>query len=68
MGVQGDVILRAVIDRDGNVTDLSVVRSIPFLDQSAIAAARKWKYEPTLAEGVAVPIELELTVQFRLTP
>ena len=64
--VQGIVILEAIIDPTGNVTNVRVLRSIPLLDQSAIDAVRQWKYEPTLLNGVPVPIVMTVTVNFTL--
>jgi protein TonB len=64
--VQGIVILEAIIDPQGNVTNVRVLRSIPLLDQSAMAAVKQWKYEPTLLNGVPVPIVMTVTVNFAL--
>lgn len=66
-GVTGVVILEAVIDPHGNVTDVNVLRSIPLLDEAAIDAVRQWKYEPTLLNGVPVPIVMTVTVRFGRT-
>ncbi len=66
--IQGDVILKAMITSQGNVTDIEVVRSLPHLDGAAIEAARQWKYEPALRDGVAVPYKMDLKVTFRFTP
>jgi TonB family protein len=46
--VQGVVILEVLIGRDGRVADTRVMRSIPVLDQAAIAAVKQWTYEPPL--------------------
>jgi protein TonB len=67
-GVQGVVILEAVIDVDGRVTEARVLRSIPLLDQAAVDAVRQWEYTPTLLNGVPVPVIMTVTVQFTLTP
>jgi protein TonB len=64
--VQGIVILEAIIDPAGNVTNVRVLRSIPLLDQSAMAAVKQWKYEPTMLNGVPVPIVMTVTVNFAL--
>jgi protein TonB len=64
--VQGVVILEARIGTTGKVEDLRVLRSIPLLDQSAIDAVRQWEYEPTLVNGVPVPVLVTVTVNFRL--
>ena len=66
-GVTGVVILEAVIDPQGNVTDVNVLRSIPLLDQAAMDAVRQWKYRPTLLNGVPVPIVMTVTVNFGRT-
>ena len=66
-GVSGVVILEAVIDPHGNVTDVNVLRSIPLLDEAAMDAVRQWKYEPTLLNGVPVPIVMTVTVNFGRT-
>jgi protein TonB len=64
--VQGVVILELTLDTQGFVTDARILRSIPLLDQAAIDAVRQWQYQPTLLDGVPVPIILTATVQFTL--
>ena len=64
-GIRGVVILEIVIGTDGQVTDARVLRSIPLLDAAAIAAARKWRYEPTQLTGAPVPVIMTATVTFR---
>ena len=64
--VQGIVILEAIIDPSGNVTNVRVLRSIPLLNKSAIEAVQQWKYEPTRLNGVPVPIVMTVTVNFAL--
>lgn len=65
-GIQGIVIIEAIIDPRGNVTNTRVLRSIPALDQAALDAVTQWKYEPTLLEGEAVPLVMTITVNFSL--
>ncbi len=62
--VSGAVILEAVIGTDGAVRDVRVLRSIPLLDDAAVAAVKQWRYSPTLLNGVAVPVVMTVTVQF----
>ena len=64
--VQGIVVLEATIGPDGKVAQTRVLRSIPLLDQAALDAVRKWEYEPTLLNGVAVPVIMTVTVNFTL--
>ena len=64
-GIRGVVILEIIIGTDGSVSDVKVLRSIPLLDQAAIAAARQWRYEPTYLNGAPVPVIMTATVDFR---
>lgn len=64
--VEGVVIIDAVIGPGGDVVDASVTRSVPLLDEAALAAVRQWKYAPTMLNGVPVPVIMTVTVQFRL--
>ena len=42
------------------------LRSVPLLDQAAVAAVMAWEYTPTLLNGQPVPIIMTVTVRFRL--
>jgi periplasmic protein TonB len=65
-GVQGVVIVEAVIAEDGLVRDVRVLRSIPLLDAAAMEAVRQWRFTPTLLNGEPVPVVMTVTVAFRL--
>jgi protein TonB len=64
--IQGRVILRAVIDREGNVTALTLVNGHPMLSQAAIDAVRQWRYRPYVLNGQTVEVETQITVNFSL--
>jgi protein TonB len=66
--IEGVVVLDAVIDPTGRVTDVQVTRSIQLLDQAAIDAVRQWRFTPTLLNGEPVSILLTVTVRFTLGP
>jgi protein TonB len=66
--VQGEVVLDVVVDATGVPTDVQVSQSVPMLDAAAIAAVRQWRYEPTLMNGVAVPVVMTVTLGFTLDP
>ena len=66
--VQGVVILEATIGPGGDVTAVRVLRGVPLLDQSAIDAVTQWMYEPTLLNGVPVPVIMTVTVNYKLSP
>jgi TonB family protein len=64
--VQGVVVLDVLVDAEGVPSDVQVVQGIPMLDAAAIEAVRKWRYEPTLMNGVAVPIAMTVSLNFSL--
>lgn len=66
-GVQGVVIIEAIIDAEGRVEDARVLRSIPLLDGAALEAVRQWEYMPTLLNGQPVPVLMTMTVNFTLS-
>jgi protein TonB len=66
--VEGTVVLDAVIDPTGRVTDVRVTHSVNLLDQAAVEAVRQWRFTPTLLNGEPVSILLTVTVRFTLGP
>ena len=65
--VQGVVILEAIIDALGNVTEVKVLKGLPLgLAESAVETARTWRFEPARKDGVAVPVFYNLTIRFSL--
>jgi protein TonB len=65
--IQGVVIVQAIINKQGNVTDVKVLKGLPMgLDQSAVEAIRKWKFEPATLNGKPVDVYYNLTVNFTL--
>ena len=64
--IQGVVILEAVLDAQGQVESVRVLRSIPQLDQAAVDAVRQWRFTPALLNGQAVPVVMTVTVNFTL--
>ncbi len=64
--IQGDVILKAVISKDGEIQDLQLVSGHPMLVPAAIDAVRQWRYRPYLLNGQPVEVETTITVIFSL--
>jgi TonB family protein len=64
--VQGAVVLECTISPQGKIVAVKTLRSVPLLDAAAIAAVEQWEYTPTLLNGVAVPVIMTVTVNFRL--
>ena len=65
--MEGVVIVDAVIDEHGDVVEAKVVSGPPLLIQPALDAVRRWKYEPTYLNDEPVPVQLNVTVSFRLS-
>jgi len=65
--IQGVVIVQAIIDKQGNVTNVKVLKGLPMgLDQAAVDAIKKWKFEPATLNGKPVSVYYNLTVNFQL--
>ena len=64
--VQGAVVLRAVIDRDGVIQNLQVISGPALLVAAAINAVRQWRYRPFYLNGQPVEVETQVTVNFTL--
>jgi len=67
-GVQGLVVLAAVIGKDGNIQSLKVLNSpSPALSQAAMDAVKQWKYRPFMLNGTPVEVDTQITVNFTLS-
>lgn len=66
-GVQGIVIIEALIGTDGAVKEAKVLRSVAMLDAAALEAVIQWRYTPTLLNGEAVELVMTVTVTFTLS-
>ena len=65
-GVQGVVIIQAILDTYGNVYSAHVLRGQPLLDEAALQAVSGWQFEPTLLNGVPTPLAMTVTVNFTM--
>ena len=64
-GVEGRVILEAVIDEGGNVTDARILEGLPMgLDRAALDAVATWSFDPATRQGTPVRVLYVLTVNF----
>lgn len=68
-GIQGQVILRTVILKDGAPGEVMVFEAPdPSLADAAVEAVRQWLYFPTLLNGEPVEVQTDITVHFELRP
>jgi protein TonB len=66
--VSGVVVLEATLTAQGTVEEIHVVSGHPLLVEAAIACVKQWQYEPTLLNGVPVPVILTAKVHFERAP
>jgi len=68
-GIQGTVVLAAVIGVDGTVSQVRVVQSLdPVLDHNAAAALAQWKFDPALLANHPIALKVLVSVPFRYEP
>ena len=65
-GIQGAVVLHAIIDPEGAVQELTVVSGPPELQKSAVDAVKQWVYKPFLLNGDPTTVDTTITVNFSL--
>jgi protein TonB len=65
-GIQGSVIIRAIISREGNIERTELLSGHPLLSRAALEAVRQWKYRPYYLNNAPVEVETQITVNFVL--
>ena len=67
-GIEGTVLLRAVISTAGDLLGLSVINQSvdPDLASAAMDAVKQWHYQPTLLNGAPLEVVTTIAVTFRL--
>ncbi len=64
--VEGAVLLGITISNLGWVTEVSVLRSVPGLDEAAIAAVKQWQYAVATNAGKPIPYCMTVGLKFSL--
>ena len=65
--IQGVVILQTIINKEGNITDVKILKGLPMgLAEAAVSAVEQWKYKPATLNGKPVAVYFNLTVNFQL--
>jgi len=65
--IQGVVIVQAIIDKQGNVTNVKVLKGLPMgLEEAAVDAIKQWQFKPATLNGRPVTVYYNLTVNFKL--
>ena len=66
MGMQGSVLIKAIIGKDGRIERTEVVSGQPLFAHAALDAVRQWRYRPYFLNGVPIEVETQITVNFVL--
>ena len=65
--IAGAVLLFVVIETDGSASSLQIEKGMGFgLDEKAVEAIGQWKFQPGTRDGVPVPVQAKIEVNFRL--
>lgn len=64
--IQGNVVMQAIIDKDGRIKNLTPISGPKELIPASIGAVQQWQYRPYLLLGEPVEVETQITVHFQL--
>jgi len=65
--IEGTVVVEAIIDEQGNVTQVHLISGPPLLVPGAMKAVAERRYAPTMLDGQPVAIRLTVKVDYRLS-
>lgn len=66
-GVQGAVVVRGIVRRDGTIDNLEVIKDLPYgLGDEARRAVSRWRFRPATYRGEPIDVYYTVTVNFRL--
>jgi len=66
--IQGSVVMKVIIDKEGNVANVELISGHPLLAPPAIDAVKQWKYKPFLLNQVPLEVNTQVQVNFTLAP
>ncbi len=67
-GVEGTVVVRAIVRRNGRVSNVEIVKDLPFgVGDAAANAVRRWRFRPATYQGEPIDVYYNVTVNFRLS-
>jgi TonB family protein len=68
-GVQGAVVVRGIVRKDGTIDDVEVIKDLPYgLGDAAREAVSRWRFRAATFRGEPIDVYYTVTVNFRLTP
>lgn len=64
--IQGEVLLRAIIDKEGKISEVHVLSGDDALSPAAVEAVKQWRYKPMMVDGEPREVDTTITVTFSL--
>jgi TonB family protein len=64
-GLEGSVVLRALVGKDGTIRDVKLIRGHLLLGQAAAEAVKRWRYRPYRVNGQNLEVQTLITLEFR---
>lgn len=64
--LEGVVVLDAFVDAKGNVGEVKVISGPMLLQQAAVDALRRWKYQPARLDGQPTGVHTQVSVSFKI--
>ena len=65
-GIEGTVIVNALVVEDGTVEEARAIPSIAALEDAAVACVRQWRFKPAMTAGKPVAVWVAVPVRFFL--
>lgn len=65
-GVEGMVVVKVLIDTNGDIEDVKIMKSIPMLDDAALEAARMFKFTPGKQRDRLVKVWMQIPFKFQI--
>ena len=65
-GIQGVVVIAALISKDGTIENLRALSGPPMLIPAAMSAVKQWRYRPYILNGDPIEVDTQITVNFVL--
>jgi protein TonB len=65
-GIEGVVLLKALIAPDGKIKEIKILKSIPIFDKSAVDAVEHWRFTGITSHGNPVYVWMIIPIRFQL--
>ena len=67
-GVHGMMVLKCRLEVDGTAQNCNVIKTLPYMTDALLAAARTWRYEPVKVDGKPVAVDYVFRIRLNAPP